>query len=128
LTGAASALTTFQNDLQSNSGNNPLSQLFSNNSTLNGDLTALQTALQANNPSSAQAAFTTLEQDMLTAMKSQKGHRHHPYGGGNASQAASATTSTPNANAASNAVGSTSNASPSGAANGFNQLFQDFQG
>ncbi len=47
LTTAASALTTFQSDLQSNTGKNPLSQLFSNNSTLGTDLTNLQTALKS---------------------------------------------------------------------------------
>ena len=79
LTSAQSALTTFQSDLQSSTGQNPLSQLFSNNSTLNTDLTALQTALQSNDPTGAQNAFKTLTQDMQSAMKTQGAHRHHHH-------------------------------------------------
>jgi len=79
LTSAQSALTAFQNDLQSNSGQNPLSQLFSNNSKLSNDLTTLQTALKSNDTSGAQSAFKTLASDMQSAMKTQAphGHRHH---------------------------------------------------
>jgi hypothetical protein len=79
LTTAQSALTTFQNDLQSNTGKNPLSQLFSNNSTLGNDLTALQSALKSNDPTAAQNAFKTLIQDMQSAMKTQRAHRHHHH-------------------------------------------------
>jgi type VI protein secretion system component VasK len=79
LTSAQSALTAFQNDLQSSSGQNPLSRLFSNNSTLTNDLASLQTALQSNNPASAQNAFNTLVQDMQTAIQTQKPHHHHHH-------------------------------------------------
>ncbi len=78
LTSAQSALTAFEQDLQSNNGQNPLSQLFGNNSTLSNDLQNLQTALQSNNSSSAQNAFQTLIQDMQGAMKTQ-GIRHHHH-------------------------------------------------
>lgn len=80
LTDAQSALTDFEKDLQSNSGQNPLSQLFSNNSTLSNDLSALQTALQSNNSTSAQSAFQNLIQDMQGAMGTHgahHGHHHH---------------------------------------------------
>ncbi|HUA68768.1 MAG TPA: hypothetical protein VMA13_09500 [Candidatus Saccharimonadales bacterium] len=79
LTTAQSALSTFESDLQSNGGQNPLSQLFSNNSTLGTDLQNLQTALQSNNSSSAQSAFQTLIQDMQTAMQTHGTHRHHRH-------------------------------------------------
>jgi type VI protein secretion system component VasK len=79
LTSAQSALTAFQNDLQSSSGQNPLSRLFSNNSTLTSDLGALQTALQSNDPASAQNAFNSLVQDMQTAIQTQKPHHHHRH-------------------------------------------------
>jgi hypothetical protein len=80
LTTAENALTTFQQDLQNSSQTsqkNPLSQLFSNNSTLNNDLSALQTALKSNDAAGAQTAFKTLAQDMQGAMKTQKAHHHH---------------------------------------------------
>jgi type VI protein secretion system component VasK len=79
LSSAQSALTAFQSDLQSSNGKNPISQLFSNNSTLGNDLTALQTALQSNDPTAAQNAFKTLTQDMQSAMKTQGAHRHHHH-------------------------------------------------
>jgi type VI protein secretion system component VasK len=79
LTSAQSALAAFQNDLQNNTGQNPLSQLFSNNSTLNNDLQNLQTALQSNDPTSAQTAFKTLIQDMQGAMQTSGAHRHHHH-------------------------------------------------
>jgi len=71
LSSAQSALTTFQSDLQSNTGKNPLSQLFSNNDSLNKDLAALQTAVQSNDPAAAKDALKTLMQDMKSAMKTQ---------------------------------------------------------
>ena len=77
LSSAQSALTAFQSDLQNSNGKDPISQLFSNNSTLGNDLTALQTALQSNDPTAAQNAFKTLTQDMQGAMKTQKAHHHH---------------------------------------------------
>src|ERR1039457_1615619 len=80
LTTAESALTAFQQDMQNSSQTsqkNPLSQLFSNNSTLNNDLSALQTALKSNDAAGAQTAFKTLAQDMQSTMKTQKAHHHH---------------------------------------------------
>jgi len=79
LTSAQSALTAFESDLQSNSGQNPLSQLFNNNSKLSDDLTSLQTALKSNDSAGAQNAFKTLVDDTQGAMKTQPphGHRHH---------------------------------------------------
>ncbi|HUA38852.1 MAG TPA: hypothetical protein VMA35_10715 [Candidatus Sulfopaludibacter sp.] len=79
LTGAQSALTTFETDLQSNNGQNPLSQLFSNNSTLSTDLQSLQTALQSNDPTAAQSAFKTLVQDMQSAIQTQRAQHHHGH-------------------------------------------------
>jgi len=79
LTNAQNALTTFQNDLQSSNGRNPLSRLFNNNSTLSNDLQTLQTALQSNDATGAQNAFKTLVQDMQSAMKTQGAHRHHHH-------------------------------------------------
>ena len=78
MTTAETALTSFVQDLQNGPQNNPLSQLFNNNSTLSNDLQNLQTALQSNNPSSAQNAFQSLIQDMQSAMKTQ-GIRHHHH-------------------------------------------------
>jgi hypothetical protein len=79
LTSAQNALTAFENDLQSNNGVNPLSRLFSNNSTLSTDLQNLQSALQSNNSNSAQSAFQTLIQDMQSAMSTHGMHRHHHH-------------------------------------------------
>jgi hypothetical protein len=82
LTTAENALTAFQQDLQNSSQTsqkNPLSQLFSNNSTLNNDLSALQTALKSNDAAGAQTAFKTLAQDMQSTMKTQKAHHHHHH-------------------------------------------------
>jgi len=93
LTSAQSALTTFQRDLQNSNGQNPLSKLFSNNSTLGNDLTALQTALQSNDPAAAQNAFKTLTQDMQTAMKTQGAHRHHHHHHAQSSSAATTSSS-----------------------------------
>ena len=99
LTSAQSALTTFQQDLQNSSQTsqkNPLSQLFSNNNTLNNDLTALQTALKSNDAAGAQTAFKTLTQDMQSSMKTQKGHHHHHVkkaNDGDAAQSSSSITS-----------------------------------
>src|SRR5882672_7754687 len=79
LSSAQSALTTFQSDLQSNTGKNPLSQLFSNNDSLNKDLAALQTAVQSNDPAAAKDALKTLMQDMKSAMKTQRAHHHRHH-------------------------------------------------
>ena len=79
LTSAQDALTALQSDLQSNSGQNPLSRLFNNNSKLSDDLTSLQTALKSNDPASAQDAFKTLVKDMQGAMKTQTSHGHHHH-------------------------------------------------
>jgi len=79
LSSAQSALTTFQSDLQSSNGKDPMSRLFSNNSTLGNDLTALQTALKSNDPTAAQNAFKTLTQDMQSALKTPGAHRHHHH-------------------------------------------------
>ena len=97
LTSAQSALTTFESDLQNNTGKNPLSQLFSNNSTLSNDLAALQTALKSNDTTGAQSAFKTLIQDMQSAMKTQGPHRrhhHHHHRVDNDSKTSSSTSST----------------------------------
>lgn len=80
MTTAQTALSSFLQDLQNGPQNNPLSQLFSNNSALGKDLQNLQTALQSNDSSSAQNAFRTLIQDMQKAMKTQgMHHRHHHF-------------------------------------------------
>jgi DNA-binding FadR family transcriptional regulator len=76
---AADALTTFQQDLQNNTGKNPLSQLFKRNGSLGKDLDALQTALKSNDPAGAQNAFKSLIQDMQRAMKTHKHHRSHHH-------------------------------------------------
>jgi hypothetical protein len=79
LTSAQSALNSFQHDLQNSSQTsqkNPLSQLFSGNSTLNKDLTTLQLALNSNDAAGAQSAFKALAKDMQSAMKTQRGHHH----------------------------------------------------
>jgi hypothetical protein len=89
LSSAQSALTTFESDLKNSNGKNPMSQLFSNNSTLGNDLSALQTALQSNDPTAAQNAFKTLTQDMQSAMKTQGAHGHHHH---HHAKSASATT------------------------------------
>jgi|GEM_PF-1135206 len=114
LTSAQSALTTFQTDLQNNTGKNPLSQLFSNNSTLGNDLTALQTALTAKDSAGATNAFKTLTQDMQSAMKAQKSKHHHHHhqvknDGDADDKGASATTSSTTSTS-----GSTASASSSG--------------
>jgi type VI protein secretion system component VasK len=106
LSSAQSALTTFQSDLQNSSGKNPISQLFSNNSTLGNDLTALQTALQSNDPTAAQNAFKTLTQDMQGAMKTQGAHHHHHHH----TRSASATT-TPSDGGTDSTTGSSSTGS-----------------
>lgn len=81
MTDARTALTAFEKDLQSNGGQNPLSQLFSNNRTLNKDLNALQTALQSNSSTSAQSAFRLLIHDMQGVMQIQGAqHGHHHLG------------------------------------------------
>ena len=80
LSSAQTALTTFEQDLQNNTGKNPLSQLFKNNGTLSKDLDAVQTALKSNDPAAAQSAFKTLGEDMQTAMKTHRSHgRHHHH-------------------------------------------------
>ena len=118
LTTAASALTSFQNDLQSTTGKNPLSQLFNNNSTLSSDLTSLQNALKSNDPTAAQNAFKTLAKDMQSAMKTGKSHGHHHHkvdndgdadDGGTNSTATNSTTSGSGAASSSTDVGSTLN-------------------
>jgi len=91
---AQKALTAFQNDLQSGGSSNPLSQLFSSDSTLGKDLTALQTALKSNDSTGAQAAFKTLVQDMKGAMKIQAPRHHHHHRVDNDDQNSNAATST----------------------------------
>ena len=76
---AQTALTTFQQDLQSGAQNNPLSRLFSKNSALGQDLQTLQTALTSNDPAAAKSAFGSLIQDMQSAMKTHGHHRHHHH-------------------------------------------------
>jgi type VI protein secretion system component VasK len=107
LTSAQSALTTFQTDLQNSNGQNPLSKLFSNNSTLGNDLSALQTALQSNDPAAAQNAFKTLTQDMQTSMKSQGTHRHHHHHGQSSSASTALLDSTTDSTSGSSSTGST---------------------
>jgi hypothetical protein len=106
LTSAQTALTSFENDLQSSTGTNPLTKLFSNNSTLSTDLTNLQNALKSNDPSGAQSAFKTLTQDMQTAMKTQgtKRHHHHHHADNDASSSSTSSNST-NSTASSSSTG-----------------------
>lgn len=112
LTSAQNALTAFQSDLQSNSGQNPLSQLFSNNTQLGNDLTALQTALKSNDATGAQTAFKSLVQDMQGAMKTQasRGHHHHHHHVDNDSQSANSTTNS-SSSTSDSTTGSTSTGS-----------------
>lgn len=77
LSAAATALSTFQSDLQNNPGRNPLSRLFKHSDKLAGDLKALQEAVGSNDTAKSQEAFKTLIKDMQEAMKSQRSHRHH---------------------------------------------------
>ena len=112
LTTAQSALTAFQSDLQSNSGQNPLSRLFNNSSKFSDDLTSLQTALKSNDSASAQNAFKTLVKDMQGAMKTQAphGHRHHhrvDSDGDNDGSTATAATSATDSTTGSTSAGST---------------------
>jgi hypothetical protein len=115
LSTAQNALTTFQQDLQNSSQTsqkNPLSQLFSNNSTLKNDLTALQTALKSNDAAGAQTAFKTLAQDMQSTMKTQKAHHHHHIkkaNDGDGAQSSNSTTSS-----TTGVTGSTTNTSSAG--------------
>ena len=50
LTPAQTALTTFQTDLENNTGKNPLSRLFKKHDELGNDLKALSDALATNDP------------------------------------------------------------------------------
>ena len=98
LTSAQNALSTFQTDLQNNTGNNPLSRLFSKNSNLNDDLKSLSDALSSNDPAKAQDAFKTLIKDMQTAMRTMRSHGHHRHhhvdNDGDSDDGGSSTTST----------------------------------
>jgi len=109
LSSAQSALTTFQSDLQSSNGKDPMSRLFSNNSTLGNDLTALQTALKSNDPTAAQNAFKTLTQDMQSALKTQGAHRHHHHHAQSASTPAISPDSGTDPTTGSSGTGSTLN-------------------
>ncbi len=107
MTAAQSAVTTFQNDVQSNTGKNPLSQLFANNSSLGQDLTAIETALKSEDAAGAQDAFKTLMRDLRGAMKTERAHHHHhghhrvDKGGDHASQVSSSTPTAPSETAVS---------------------------
>jgi len=108
LTTAQNALTAFQSDLQSNTGKNPLSQLFSNNSKLGDDLTSLQTALKSNDVAGAQDAFKTLVKDMQGAIKTQVPHGHHRHHRvGNDSQSPSSTPASSSSTTTDTTTGST---------------------
>jgi type VI protein secretion system component VasK len=109
LTSAQSALTTFENDLQSNNGQNPLSKLFSSNSTLGTDLTTLQTALQSNDPTAAQNAFKTLTQDMQSSVKTQGAHHHHHHRAQSSSSATASSSTATDSTAGSSSTGNTLN-------------------
>jgi hypothetical protein len=117
---AQSDLTSFQSDLQSTTGKNPLSKLFNNNPTLSNDLTTLQNALKSNDTTGAQNAFKSLMQDMQSAMKTQKGHRGHHHhhrvdndgnnGGTTSSPTSSSTGGTADTTSVASAIGGTLNA------------------
>jgi soluble cytochrome b562 len=82
---AQTALTTFQQDLQSNPQLSS-SQPFGNNSQANTDYQGLVSSLQNGNLSSAQKAFASLQTDLQASQTSTKtahrgGHRHHGSGG-----------------------------------------------
>jgi hypothetical protein len=83
---AQTALSAFQQDLQSNSQTSS-TQPFGNNTQANTDYQSLVSGLQSGNLSSAQKAFASLQTDLQTAQTSTKSaHRgHHHHGGGGVS-------------------------------------------
>ncbi|MCE0482884.1 MAG: hypothetical protein LV479_01445 [Methylacidiphilales bacterium] len=77
LSGAQSALATFQQDLQGTSQGNSstsTSQPFGTNNKANADFQTLSNALQSGNLSTAQQAFSSLQADLKSG---HKGHHHH---------------------------------------------------
>jgi len=81
---AQTALSSFQQDLQSNPQLSS-SQPFGDNSQANTKYQGLVSSLQSGNLSSAQKAFSTLQTYLEAAQTSSKsthkGHRHHGSGG-----------------------------------------------
>jgi hypothetical protein len=73
LASAQSAVTTFQQYLQSSSSQSSSTQPFGKNSKANSDYQSLVGALQSGNLTSAQQAYSSLQTDL----KSVKGHHHH---------------------------------------------------
>lgn len=127
---AQTALSTFQQDLQSNSQTSA-SQPFGDNSQANSDYQNLVSSLQSGNLSSAQKAFASLQTDLqATQTAPKKGHGGHHYGGGGSSAslinslaANSTTTSTGGANtnpltASTTGAGTNSNVNSNGVNNG----------
>jgi hypothetical protein len=83
LSTAQSALSSFQNDLQSNSQTST-SKPFGSNSKANADYQSLASALQTGNVSAAQQAFTNLQTDLKSA------HKTHHHRGSSADSSAAA--------------------------------------
>jgi outer membrane protein assembly factor BamD (BamD/ComL family) len=85
LSDAQSALSAFQQDLQSSSQLSS-TQPFGTNTQANTDYQNLTSALQSGNLSDAQKAYSSLQSD-LQSSQTHKGHRHHhgSWGGSAAS-------------------------------------------
>lgn len=94
VSGAQSALTTFQQSLPGSSTASA-NQPFGKNSQANTDYQNLTSALQSGHLSGAQQAFASLQKDLQGAGKTGKGHgHHHHHGSGTASATSSTSTAT----------------------------------
>jgi hypothetical protein len=96
---AQTALTNFQQALQGNSQANSqaaTSQPFGKNTQANSDYQNLTSALKSGNLSTAQQAFSSLQNDLKSAQSAKSTHRghHHHHSASATSSTASPTTTT----------------------------------
>jgi hypothetical protein len=97
---AQSALTSFQQALQGNAPANSqaaTTQPFGKNSQANTDYQNLTSALKSGNLSTAQQAFSSLQNDLKSAQSTrsaQRGHHHHHSASATSSTSAATTSAT----------------------------------
>ena len=100
LSSAQSSLTAFQQAVQGNSNSTSQtssSQPFGKNSQANTDYQNLTSALQSGDLSTAQKAYTSLQNDLKSAQSAKsahKGHHHHHAASATAATTSSSTTQT----------------------------------
>jgi len=101
LSGAQSAFSSWQSDLQSIAPSNAQSQVqdqpFGSNTKANSDFQALSSALQSGDISGAKQAFANLKKDVQSANGAKgahRGHHHHrvkPQNDGDSTQSSTST-------------------------------------